>query len=103
MKSLNASKSLFFEKKLNPAQNQAVSYLDGPLLVLAGAGSGKTRVLTYRMAELILRKKASPTEILCVTFTNKAAKEMKLRIETILSEIGLHLNESLWVSTFHSF
>ncbi len=97
------SKSLFFENKLNLAQNQAVSCIDGPLLVLAGAGSGKTRVLTYRMAEIILRKKASPTEILCVTFTNKAAEEMKLRIESILSGLELNLRQNLWVSTFHSF
>ncbi len=89
--------------KLNPAQNVAVQTLDGPLLILAGAGSGKTRVLTQRTAMLIATGKASPSEILAVTFTNKAAKEMESRIFKVLSEIGYPIREPMWISTFHSF
>lgn len=84
---------------LNPSQEEAAQYLDGPLLVIAGAGSGKTRVLTSRIANLIHQKKAKPHEILAVTFTNKAAREMKERVENILGQRSL---SSLWVSTFHS-
>ena len=93
----------FFNHQLNESQRKAVAHSEGPLIVLAGAGSGKTRVLTYRAAELILRKKASAREILCVTFTNKAAQEMRERIESVLRGLGIVLSESLWVSTFHSF
>jgi DNA helicase-2/ATP-dependent DNA helicase PcrA len=89
--------------KLNPEQSQAVQSLDGPLLILAGAGSGKTRVLTQRTALLIATGKAAPNEILAVTFTNKAAKEMEARIFRSLSEIGYPVREPLWISTFHSF
>lgn len=87
---------------LNPQQKQAVECMDGPLLILAGAGSGKTRVLTHRMAQLILEKKAQPHEILCVTFTNKAAREMEARISALLSENQVAVLDPLWVSTFHS-
>jgi len=90
-------------QNLNPAQKQAVQTLDGPLLLLAGAGSGKTRVLTHRMANIICQGHAGPEEILCVTFTNKAAKEMEHRIFKLLSDIGVPVTRELWVSTFHSF
>lgn len=90
-------------KGLNPPQKQAVETLDGPLLILAGAGSGKTRVLTHRMANLILQGKAAPDEMLAVTFTNKAAREMESRIFKILSDMGMQVREPMWVSTFHSF
>lgn len=91
------------KKTLNPTQAQAALTAQGPLLILAGAGSGKTRVLTYRMAALISQGFAGPEEILAVTFTNKAAKEMEHRIFQILSDLGISLRENLWVSTFHSF
>jgi len=90
-------------KNLNPPQKEAVETLDGPILILAGAGSGKTRVLTQRMANIITSGTAAPDEILCVTFTNKAAKEMESRIYKILSDIGAPIRSQLWVSTFHSF
>jgi DNA helicase II / ATP-dependent DNA helicase PcrA len=88
---------------LNPAQRKAVETLDGPVLILAGAGSGKTRVLTHRMANLIAKGYASTDEILCVTFTNKAAKEMEHRIFKILADIGVPVTRNLWVNTFHAF
>lgn len=90
-------------KHLNGPQKDAVETLSGPLLILAGAGSGKTRVLTHRMANLIHEGMAAPDGILAVTFTNKAAKEMEHRIFKILMDIGISLREPLWVSTFHSF
>lgn len=90
-------------RHLNPSQKQAVQTLDGPLLILAGAGSGKTRVLTHRMASIICQGYAGPEEVLCVTFTNKAAKEMEHRIFTLLSDLGVPVTRDLWVSTFHSF
>ena len=68
---------------LNEAQKEAVLYLDGPLLIVAGAGSGKTKVLTSRIAHIIKEKKAFPNQILSVTFTNKAAKEMQIRVSSI--------------------
>ena len=89
--------------QLNPAQTEAVKALDGPLLILAGAGSGKTRVLTQRVAHLIASRKASPDEILAVTFTNKASREMEARIFKVLSDLGMVVREPLWVSTFHAF
>ncbi len=90
-------------RNLNPAQRKAVEHLDGPVLILAGAGSGKTRVLTSRMANLIAHGAAAPDEVLCVTFTNKAAKEMEHRSFKILSELGVPVTRDLWVNTFHSF
>lgn len=86
-----------FTKQLNDKQLEAVLYNDGPLLILAGAGSGKTRVLTYKMAYLIGRCGIYPDEILGVTFTNKAANEMKERVVNLLGA-----RRPLWVSTFHS-
>jgi DNA helicase II / ATP-dependent DNA helicase PcrA len=90
-------------KSLNSPQKEAVQHLEGPLLILAGAGSGKTRVLTHRIAYAISSGKAAPNEILAVTFTNKAAKEMEHRIYKMLHELGLPIHEPLWISTFHSF
>ena len=83
---------------LNPAQYEAVTHGDGPLLVVAGAGSGKTRVLTHRIAHLIKVHGVSPFEILAITFTNKAAGEMKERIGRLVGPVA----EKMWVSTFHS-
>ncbi len=90
-------------KNLNAPQFEAVNTLAGPLLILAGAGSGKTRVLTYRVANLILQGEATPGQILAVTFTNKAAREMGSRIEKLLYEAGVPIHEEMWISTFHSF
>ncbi len=89
-------------QSLNPDQLDAVVHRGGPLLVVAGAGSGKTRVLTYRMANLILQGEATPGQILAVTFTNKAAKEMGHRIQSLLTKMGIPMHEDLWISTFHS-
>lgn len=83
---------------MNPRQKEAVLHTDGPLLLMAGAGSGKTRVLTHRIAYLIEEKEVNPWNILAITFTNKAAKEMKERVNAILASGG----EDVWVSTFHS-
>lgn len=76
--------------------------LSGPVLILAGAGSGKTRVLTFRTANLIAQGLANPEEILAVTFTNKAAREMESRIQDLLRKIGIPVHGRLWISTFHS-
>lgn len=87
---------------LNSEQKEAVETLSGPLLILAGAGSGKTRVLTHRAANIIAQGLAAPDEILAVTFTNKAAKEMESRILALLKKAGIAIHERLWISTFHS-
>jgi len=84
---------------LNNAQKEAVLHLEGPLLIVAGAGSGKTKVLTSRIAHIIKEKKAYPNQILSVTFTNKAAKEMQNRISSMLKTEAVGLN---WLGTFHS-
>jgi DNA helicase-2/ATP-dependent DNA helicase PcrA len=84
---------------LNKAQKEAVLYLNGPLLIVAGAGSGKTKVLTSRIAHIIKEKKAFPNQILSVTFTNKAAKEMQTRVSKILGSAATGLS---WLGTFHS-
>ena len=84
---------------LNKAQKEAVLYLEGPLLIVAGAGSGKTKVLTSRIAHIIKEKKAFTNQILSVTFTNKAAKEMQSRVSTILNSEATGLS---WLGTFHS-
>jgi DNA helicase-2/ATP-dependent DNA helicase PcrA len=83
---------------LNPAQREAVLTTEGPLLVIAGAGSGKTRVLTYRVAHLLAAVGVKPNEILAITFTNKAAQEMKERVERQLGPIA----RAIWIMTFHS-
>src|ERR1700722_15441480 len=91
-----------FSDVLNERQIDAVSTLNGPLLILAGAGSGKTRVLTYRMANLIAQGECTADQILAVTFTNKAAHEMEARVVKLLHELGIPVYERMWVSTFHS-
>ena len=83
---------------LNPAQHDAVIHRDGPMLVVAGAGSGKTRVLTHRIAHLIQEDNINPFQILAITFTNKAAQEMKDRVAALVGPVA----EKMWVSTFHS-
>jgi len=87
---------------LNPSQKEAATCLNGPLLILAGAGSGKTRVLTFRIANLIAKGEATPSQILGVTFTNKAAKEMSNRVYSLLSDLSIPVYEPMWINTFHS-
>src|SRR5437899_10863695 len=82
---------------LNPAQRKAVAHLEGPLLIFAGAGSGKTRVLTTRIANLIAQKKVWPDRLLAVTFTNKAAREMRERVGRLVESL-----EGMWGGTFHA-
>src|SRR6476646_7203270 len=87
-----------FLDALNPEQREAVLHIKGPLLILAGAGSGKTRVITSRIAYLVGDGHAEPHELLAVTFTNKAAEEMRARVESLLGSDC----SKMWVSTFHS-
>ncbi|MBW2450834.1 MAG: UvrD-helicase domain-containing protein, partial [Deltaproteobacteria bacterium] len=82
---------------LNPMQQRAVQHGEGPLLLLAGAGSGKTRALTHRIAWLIHKSNVEPWQILAVTFTNKAAGEMKERLQGLLENV-----DGMWISTFHA-
>jgi len=91
-----------FADVLNERQAEAVAAMTGPLLILAGAGSGKTRVLTFRIANLIAQGEATADQILAVTFTNKAAREMETRVVKLLTELGIPVYERMWVSTFHS-
>lgn len=83
---------------LNPEQQNAVKATDGPLLIMAGAGSGKTRVLTHRIAYLMVEKRVNPYNILAITFTNKAAREMRDRIQAMMGGAS----DDIWISTFHS-
>ena len=83
---------------LNEQQYEAVKSVEGPLLILAGAGSGKTRTITYRIAHMIQNVGINNYQILAITFTNKAAKEMKDRVRSLIGEIA----ENMWISTFHS-
>jgi DNA helicase-2/ATP-dependent DNA helicase PcrA len=94
-----AAASPAYLSRLNPEQREAVETLDGPVLVLAGAGTGKTRVLTCRIAHILSQGRARPGEILSVTFTNKAAREMKLRLGQML---GQAIEGMPWLGTFHS-
>ena len=87
-----------FLRGLNPVQKEAASYPGGPMLILAGAGSGKTRVLTHRIAHLVQHFGVSPHAVLAITFTNKAAREMKARLDVLLPGV----TDYMWVSTFHA-
>lgn len=87
-----------FLDDLNQVQKSAVIYNKGPLLIFAGAGTGKTRVITYKVAYLLEQKLATPQEILAITFTNKAANEMKIRVEQLIGEKA----QDIWIKTFHS-
>ena len=94
---ISGEKNMYLDN-MNEMQKQAILHTEGPLLILAGAGSGKTRVLTHRTAYLIDEMRVNPYHILAITFTNKAAGEMRERIDDI---VGFG-SESIWVSTFHS-
>src|SRR5579864_6035517 len=90
-----------FLEGLNPQQREAVAHTEGPLLILAGAGSGKTRVITHRIAHIITAKHVPPSAVLAVTFTNKAAGEMRDRVRALLEDVPLDSSPNL--ATFHSF
>src|SRR5262245_42370960 len=100
--------SIDYLRGLNAQQREAVATHEGPILILAGAGSGKTRVITYRIAQLVAAYNARPESILAVTFTNKAAGEMKARVEKLLAEFYQEKSEGgqrggmPLLSTFHS-
>ena len=98
-RALMAARPAPYLDDLNPAQREAVEALDGPVLMLAGAGTGKTKALTARIVHLLRMGKARPNEILAVTFTNKAAREMKLRVGRMLGEVAEGMP---WMGTFHS-
>lgn len=85
-------------EELNPEQKKAVENTEGPCLVIAGAGSGKTKVLTYKIAYLMQEKQVKPWNILAITFTNKAANEMKERVQKLVGEA----TNDIWLGTFHS-
>ena len=95
----SAARAAPYLDDLNPEQRLAVETLDGPVLVLAGAGTGKTRVLTTRIAHILATGRARPGDILAVTFTNKAAREMKARVGLMVGEI---VEGMPWLGTFHS-
>ncbi len=95
----NPSAEIPYLQGLNPPQREAVEALDGPVLVLAGAGTGKTRVLTTRLAHILNTGRAWPSQILSVTFTNKAAQEMKHRVSKLLGDQPV---EGWWLGTFHA-
>ena len=87
------------DSELNPEQAAAAKKIDGPMLILAGAGSGKTRCITYKIAHIVSCYNVQSDEILAVTFTNKAAREMKTRIQSLLDDTHLPFK---WMGTFHS-
>ena len=95
---MNDSSSPDYLQELNEPQGKAVLNIEGPSLIIAGAGSGKTRVLTYRIAHLIKTHHIDPFNILALTFTNKAASEMRERIEKIVGNDA----KNIWMGTFHS-
>jgi DNA helicase-2/ATP-dependent DNA helicase PcrA len=97
MLNLQTMEATYYLNELNDVQREAVTHMDGPLMVIAGPGSGKTRVLTYRIAHLI-QSGVPPYRILALTFTNKAAREMKERIERVVGEQA----RRVWAGTFHA-